>query len=46
MLRVTVNIGCASFPRDARNVRDLMVTANRRMRQDKELRSRSDPAHS
>lgn len=46
MLRVTVNVGCASFPRDARNLRDLLATANRRMRQDKELRRRVDPGRS
>lgn len=46
MLRVTVNVGCASFPRDARNIRDLMATVNRRMLQDKELRKRVDPGRS
>jgi GGDEF domain-containing protein len=41
MLRTTVSVGPASYPRDARSVRDLVATADRRMRQDKELRKRS-----
>jgi hypothetical protein len=40
MLRATVSVGVAAYPRDARSVRDLFVTANRRMREDKELRKR------
>jgi len=40
MLRATVSVGVASYPRDARSVRDLIATADRRMRQDKELRKR------
>jgi diguanylate cyclase len=39
-LRVTVGVGIASYPRDARSLRDLLLAADRRMRQDKELRRR------
>lgn len=40
MLRATVSVGAAAYPRDARSIRDLVAAADRRMRQDKELRKR------
>lgn len=45
MLRATVSVGAATYPRDARSVRDLIATADRRMRQDKELRKRPGSGH-
>lgn len=44
MLRATVSVGAATYPRDARSVRDLVAAADRRMRQDKELRKRPGSA--
>lgn len=38
MIRCTVSIGMASFPKDGRDPRELMTLADRRMRRDKELR--------
>ena len=38
MIRCTVSIGLASFPKDGRDARELMKLADRRMRRDKELR--------
>ena len=38
MIRCTVSIGMASFPKDGRDPRELMSLADRRMRRDKELR--------
>ncbi len=38
MIRCTVSIGLASFPKDGRDPRELMKLADRRMRRDKELR--------
>jgi diguanylate cyclase (GGDEF)-like protein len=40
LLRATVAVGAAGYPRDARSLRDLVRIADRRMRQDKELRRR------
>lgn len=40
MLRATIAVGVANYPRDARSLRDLLLVADRRMRQDKELRRR------
>jgi len=38
MIRCTVSVGMASFPKDGRDPRELMKLADRRMRRDKELR--------
>ena len=38
MIRCTVSIGIATYPKDGREARDLMSLADRRMRRDKELR--------
>jgi len=40
MIRSSVSIGMASFPRDGREGRELMTLADRRMYRDKELRRR------
>jgi diguanylate cyclase (GGDEF)-like protein len=42
MIRCTVSIGMASFPKDGRDPRELMSLADRRMRRDKELRRPPD----
>ena len=44
MIRCTVSIGMASFPKDGRDARELMNLADRRMRRDKELRRPPSPA--
>ena len=38
MIRCTVSIGVANYPKDGRDVRDLLSTADRMMYRDKELR--------
>ena len=38
MIRCTVSIGGANYPKDGRDVRDLLSTADRMMYRDKELR--------
>jgi diguanylate cyclase (GGDEF)-like protein len=43
MIRCSVSIGVASYPKDGRDPRELMSLADRRMRRDKELR-RPPPA--
>jgi diguanylate cyclase (GGDEF)-like protein len=43
MIRCTVSIGVANYPKDGRDPRELMTLADRRMRRDKELR-RPPPA--
>jgi diguanylate cyclase (GGDEF)-like protein len=44
MQRMTISVGVGSFPRDGRNVSDVMAAADKRMYQDKSLRRRpGDP---
>ncbi len=38
MIRCSVNIGVATYPRDSRDLRDLLAVADRNMYRDKELR--------
>jgi GGDEF domain-containing protein len=38
MIRCTVSIGVANYPKDGRDIRELQSTADRLMYRDKELR--------
>lgn len=40
MLRATVSLGSASFPRDAQSAKEVLIVADQRMQQDKSLRRR------
>jgi diguanylate cyclase (GGDEF)-like protein len=44
MIRCNVSIGAASYPRDSRDMKELMSLADRRMYRDKELRRPPQPA--
>jgi diguanylate cyclase (GGDEF)-like protein len=44
MIRCSVSIGVASYPKDSRDMKELLSLADRRMCRDKELRSQREPA--
>jgi diguanylate cyclase (GGDEF)-like protein len=44
MIRCSVSIGSASYPKDSRDMKELMSLADRRMYRDKELRKPPQPA--